>query len=122
MLQEIDQTAHGIEDHYLIYRTKKTASLIDNEIVTVTHPFLPNSGKQYILIGRLKPQGKENLICQDLDGNETIIPIEYTNFKKQNIFQEQANGRCDFQYDDLQKLAELIKKCAKLSNEIRRIV
>jgi len=95
---------------YILNQTKKNAPLSDNEIITVTHPFLPNSGKKYFLIGKLMPHGKETLLCQNSDGNEVLIPSKYTDLKEQDFFQDQANGRCDFRYDDLQSLAELIEK------------
>lgn len=94
-------------------KKKKTTPLLDNAIITVTHPFLPNSGRQYYLIARRNLQGKERLLCQDIDGSEVLIPIEYTNHKKQDFFREQANGRCDFRYDDLRCLAVLIEEIRK---------
>ena len=99
--------------HNVINKTKKTAHLSDNEIVTVTHPLLPNSGKQYFLIARLNPQRKERLLCQDQDGNEVLTQIGYTDFKEQDFFQEQANGLCDFHLIMLQT--------DKLKRKIRNI-
>lgn len=87
--------------------------MTDNEIITVTQPFLSNFGKQYLLIGRLNTTGGEKLLCQDFEGNEILILIDYTNLKKQDLFQEQANGRCDFRYEDLQSLFELIEDLQK---------
>jgi hypothetical protein len=59
------------------------------------------------------PQGKEKLLCQDREGNEVIMPIEYTDLKKQDFFQEQANSCCDFRYEDLRNLIELIEGILK---------
>jgi hypothetical protein len=64
-------------------------------------------------MGRLLSQRKEKLLCRDSNGRELQIPIEYTSLKEQDFFQEQANGRCDFRYDDLQNLAEVIEKIPK---------
>jgi hypothetical protein len=94
-------------------QTKKTTPLLDNEIITITHPFLPNSGKKYFLIGRLKVHGKEKLLCQDLNGSEVLIQIECTDLKKQDPFQEQATGRSDFLYDDLWSLVGLLEEIRK---------
>ncbi len=65
------------------------------------------------MIGKRKSEGKERLICQDSSNSETIIPIEYTDLKEQDIFQEQANGRCDFRYEDLLNLAGLLEEIRK---------
>ncbi len=55
-------------------------------------------------------------MCQDIEGNEASIPIEFTNLNKPNMFKEQADGRCDFSYNELLKLVEFVEVIQKMSN------
>ena len=65
------------------------------------------------MIGKLKSGGKEKLLCLDSNNKEVIIPIEYTDLKKQGFFQEHTNERCDFRYEDLLNLAGLLEEIRK---------
>jgi len=102
-----------LESRNKFKKTHKTTPLSDHETITVTHPFLPYSGKQYCLIGKLNSGGKEKLLCLDSNNKEVVIPIEYTNLKKEEFFQKQANERCDFRYEDLLNLAGLLEEIRK---------
>ena len=57
-----------------------------------------------------KSKGKEKILCRDYDGTEFLIPIGYTSMSKKDGFLDQTENSCDFRYDDLVELLEIIKK------------
>jgi hypothetical protein len=61
------------------------------------------------LIGINKSQGKERLLCQDEEGSEFLIPVEYTNMAQKAKYEEQTKTSCDFRYDDLIELLAIIR-------------
>jgi hypothetical protein len=90
------------------YKPKQTTPLFDDETVTITHPFHPNAGKAYRLVGINKSHGKEKLLCQDVDNKEFLIPIQYTNMAQKAKSTAQVEMSCDFTYDDLIMLLDII--------------
>ncbi|MCL2335767.1 MAG: DUF5372 family protein, partial [Endomicrobia bacterium] len=73
------------------------------------HPFRPDKGKEYLLIKRLKPNGRERLVCHDSEGVRYTIPIEHTNLGSTQNYNEQTCTSCDFRYEDILKLAETVE-------------
>jgi hypothetical protein len=88
---------------------KQTTPLFDDERVIITHPFHPNTAKEYKLVGINKSHGREKLLCKNADNTEVLIPIEYTNMAQKENYINHEEMNCDFRYDDLIMLLDIIK-------------
>jgi len=90
-------------------QTKQTTPVFDDDRIIVTHPFHPKTNKVYKLIGVNKSAGKEKFLCEDGEGSEFLIPVGYTSTVHKLEYDEQTIISCDFRYDDLIELLEIIK-------------
>jgi hypothetical protein len=60
-------------------------------------------------VGIRKHYGKERLLCRDTDNSEFYVPVEYTSEAQNGAGYVQAGADCDFRYEDLLALLEIIK-------------
>ena len=86
----------------------QTTPLSDSERTTITHPFHPKVGKTYTVVGVRKHYGKERLLCRDTDNSEFYVPVDYTSAAQNGEAVNQAGADCDFRYEDLLSLLDII--------------
>lgn len=84
----------------------------NNGEITIIHPFLPNKGKTYTCLRKIKLNGKFYLKCMDDSDRIVNIPIEYTDYDGYRIERE-----CDFLFKDLMNLFDLIESIKKVYTE-----
>lgn len=93
----------------MLSKTDYNATLTNNGgVITIIHPFLPNKGKVYAFLKKVKLNGKYYIACMDESNQRINIPIEYTDFNEC-----QENAECDFLVNDLMTLFELIESIEK---------
>ena len=91
-----------------------TASLLnDKQTITITHPFSPHRGQEFIVIERITAWNDDKLICCDNDGNSRTFLTSWTDYPIDEP-QLTATISADFKFNDLQMLAKLIGDIKKL--------
>ena len=87
----------------------QTTHLSNDERITITHPFHPKAGRSYSVIGIGNHCGKERMLCRDTDNGKFYVPTEYTSAAQNGVGLGQVWENCDFRYDDLVTLMEIIR-------------
>jgi hypothetical protein len=59
-------------------------------------------------VGIRKHYSKERLLCRDIDNNEFYVSVEHTNAGKNDDSDNSAMADCDFRYEDLLSLLDII--------------
>jgi len=80
----------------------------DKRTISITHPFSPMKGQEYIVIERINAWGEDRIICCDNDGNSRVFLTSWTDYLPEEPFITVSDGKVDFKYDDLQMLAKLV--------------
>lgn len=75
--------------------------------MTITHPFSPLKGQEYIFVERINAWGEDRIICCDEQGKSRAVLTSWTDYPADELFNT-ASGLADFRFDDLQMLAKLI--------------
>ena len=90
------------------WRSKTTTALLsDKQTVTITHPFSPQKGQEYIFVERINAWGEVRIICCDESGNSCAVLTSWTDYPTADPYNA-IKGSVDFRFDDLQMLAKLI--------------
>jgi len=92
----------------------QTTDIVANEKIIITHPFLSNYKKQYVLKASVKRGPKPFLLCEDGNGNEALLPVEYTNLGKPRLSDEQQEVAPYFIYNDLIELRIIIENIKQM--------
>jgi hypothetical protein len=79
--------------------------------VTVTHPFHPLRGERLVLLFRGTLEEREWVCLQRTDGAFFRIPVDWTDLRACDPYQDLAQGRVWFRLPDLLKLASLAGQC-----------
>ena len=88
--------------------SEQTTDIVSHEKVEITHPFLPNYKKEYVLKAHIKRGPKSFLLCTDEEENEVLLPVGYTNLGKTRLSDDQREGVPCFAYSDLVELHKLL--------------
>ena len=75
----------------------------------VTHPFHPLFGREFELIDFHKTWGEDRVFFRDTEGQLQSIVTTCTDVAGDDPFVEIAAGRSFFRYEDLVRLADLLK-------------
>jgi hypothetical protein len=68
---------------------------------TITHPFLPTSGREIDVVGRVKHWGEDRVVYLNDDGRVQSISISFTDIGQEDEFRRIASGRAAFRTCDL---------------------
>ncbi|HLC05943.1 MAG TPA: DUF5372 family protein, partial [Anaerolineales bacterium] len=79
--------------------------------VTVTHPFHPLQGERLVFLYRGTLEEEEWVFLQRADGAFFRIPVEWTDLRACDPYQDLAQGRVLFRLPDLLRLASLAGQC-----------
>jgi hypothetical protein len=93
---------------FCLSTTAYNATLSNNSVITVIHPFLPNKGKTYTCLKKVRYNGNCYLKCLDESNQLIKILVEYTNYNENEI-SKLHEIECDFSFKDLVKLYELVE-------------
>jgi hypothetical protein len=77
----------------------------------VTHPFHPLRGERLVLLYRGTLEEEEWVFLQRPDGAFFRIPVEWTDLRACDPYQDLAQGRALFRLPDLLRLASLSEQC-----------
>ena len=77
----------------------------------VTHPFHPLRGERLVLLYRGTSEQEEWVFLQRADGAFLRIPVEWTDLRACDPYQDLAQGRVLFRLPDLLMLASLVDRC-----------
>jgi hypothetical protein len=75
----------------------------------VTHPFHPLFGREFDLIEYRQNWGEDRVYFRDAEGRLQSILANCTDAGGADAFVEISAGRCFFRYEDLVRLADLLK-------------
>ncbi len=75
----------------------------------VTHPFHPLFGREFELIEYRQNWGEDRVYFHDAEGRLQSILASCTDAGGADAFVEISSGRCFFRYEDLVRLADLLK-------------
>jgi hypothetical protein len=77
----------------------------------VTHPFHPLRGEWLVLLYRGAQEEEEWVFLQGDDGTFFRIPVEWTDLRACDPYQDLAQGGALFRLPDLLRLASLARQC-----------
>jgi hypothetical protein len=77
--------------------------------VRITHPFHPQSGREFELICRRRHWGEDRVVYQDEDGRLRTISAAFTDVAPVDEFRLVAGGKAAFRTVDLITLCELVE-------------
>ena len=99
-----------IENAAFRRRLTTTALQRDKQTITITHPFSPQKGQEYIFVDMIHAWGEDKIICCDEHGNSRSILASWTDYSTDDSYRTIENpiNSIDFRFDDLQMLAKLI--------------
>jgi len=82
----------------------------DERTFTVTHPFHPLVGREFVLVTFRHNWGEDRVYFHDDCGDLMSLPASWTSFAARDPFREIAAGRCVVRYVDLKALLELARQ------------
>jgi uncharacterized protein DUF5372 len=71
---------------------------------TITHPFLPTSGREIDVVGRVKHWGEDRVVYLNDGGRVQSISAAFTDIGQEDDFRRIAAGRAAFRSCDLLEL------------------
>ena len=74
----------------------------------ITHPFHPQSGKQFDLVSYRRAQGRPVVEFEDEGGLVQSVPLAWTDASPPDPFVVLAAGRAHFRVEDLVRLVDLL--------------
>ena len=77
-------------------------------IVTITHPFSPMKGREYLLIEKKVCWGQARVLVFDENGDYRRFPASWTDLADPDPFLETSAGRAFVRDDGLIKISELL--------------
>jgi len=80
------------------------------QVFRVTHPFHPLFGREFELIEYRQNWGEDRAYFRDAEGGLQSILASCTDAGGTDAFVEISAGRCFFRYEDLVRLADLLKE------------
>ncbi len=101
---------------YQVSPANQTTSIGCELQVTVTHPFIPHSGSILTVQGIDRQAGKKILKCSDANGNSIRIEAGFTDYGKQRSGDISADLLCDFSYESLLELSQIVEDMHRLSS------
>ena len=69
-----------------------------------------------MVVGLRKHNGKERFLCRDTDSSEFFVPVDYTSATKNGNTDNPAVAECDFRYEDLLSLLDIIDRITVKQN------
>ncbi|MHB8255436.1 MAG: DUF5372 family protein [Acidiferrobacter sp.] len=79
------------------------------DVFTITHPFHPRHGQQYVLVSRRLGWGEDRVHYFDDNGKLGSMPAAWTSVAHTDLFSQASAGRSWFRVDDLLALAERVR-------------
>jgi hypothetical protein len=84
----------------------------------VTHPFHPLRGRTFRLVDCRQTWGEDRVYFHDDSGQLARLPLQWTDVVPDHPTVAVGEGRAHFRYDDLCRLADLLRRLdAPLSSE-----
>ncbi|WP_159907969.1 DUF5372 family protein [Caballeronia humi] len=80
------------------------------QLVSVTHPFHPLRGQEFVLLERRSTWGEERVYFHDDAGRLRRLPASWTSVAAPNAFEVLSAGRSAFRVEDLLHLVGLIAR------------
>ena len=75
----------------------------------ITHPFIPQYGKEYVFIDRRLNWGEDRVVYFDENNDAATVLTSWTDVIEPDMFVLQSNGRSSFRYADLVELYKILK-------------
>jgi hypothetical protein len=74
--------------------------------ITITHPFHPDTGKEYDYVCKTKYYGVDYVTCTDEQGKRSMFPVNITNLS--TACEELTENGCVMSVENLISLKELM--------------
>ena len=78
------------------------------ERARITHPFHPQIGREFEIVGRRQYWGGDHLIVLEEDGRPRAVPVAWTSLCEEDEFRRIADGRAAVRFVDALLLSELL--------------
>ena len=75
----------------------------------ITHPFIPQYGKEYVFIDRRLNWGEDRVVYFDENNDVATVLSSWTDVIEPDMFAMQSGGRSNFRYPDLVELSKILK-------------
>ena len=79
--------------------------------ITITHPFHPDTGKEYDYVCKTKYYGVDYVTCTDEQGKRGMFPVNITNLH--TVCDELSGSGCVMTIENLMSLKELMDGIAR---------
>lgn len=80
-----------------------------DELVTITHPFHPLTGKSFSFLGQRYNWGEDRIAYRDEEGTYRTVPTGWTDRAPLDTFVVLSGGRAAFRFSDLVTLGRDLK-------------
>ena len=111
MLPESSERLFALRVQLFISTKSSTAGCSSDKtlrVFTITHPFHPLLGEEFVLATRRLNWGEDRVMYHDQEGKLQSMPTSWTSEADKDQFTEVSAGSCWFRIDDLKELVSLL--------------
>jgi Family of unknown function (DUF5372) len=91
------------------YWIESSIALVKNTRFTISHPFHPLAGQEYVLITYRQNWGEDRIYFHDSNGKLVSIPAQWTSLFPEDPWVSLSTNQSFFRVPDLLELAQLIQ-------------